>query len=478
VIALWSCLVSELWEGKESIFAVKYGQTEFELEELELSSFEGNFHRSFYNDNMNEEYTGPWRRYILLTIALITAILFFIGNVGVTVGMSFLASKLNGINNDQFLFVGIFISALINTAYVLVTGFIYEKLCVLFTDFENHRTASDYELSFTVKVLLFKTINRLIPLVMIAFINDYFSWGCGDWHCWDYLLVYYRSMLYVFFALQCFQYGWAGWMFLLKKASYKLFEFQKGDKTSTYRKINKYIFQESIKLNFSPSEELDGTLNEFINMSINFAMNALFGVCFPVCFPMSAAIFFISLHFLKFKLIKLCKRPKPVGSATIGACKTVFHLIGYLSVLSNAGLICYTSNILDGQHAVSYFVIIVLGIFILKFMVQRFVVKVPEKMDLILKRGSMVAEKCVKSSKKSGKKRNYIWQEMEPIFKIYGSLLESRPKKKEENAFEEKTPELALKEQMSPDQVKVDIKDEKKMEQNGKIKEEEKNRKK
>ena len=285
-------------------------------------------------------------------------------------------------------------------------------------------------------------------------------------------------MLYVFFALQCFQYGWAGWMFLLKKASYKLFEFQKGDKTSTYRKINKYIFQESIKLNFSPSEELDGTLNEFINMSINFAMNALFGVCFPVCFPMSAAIFFISLHFLKFKLIKLCKRPKPVGSATIGACKTVFHLIGYLSVLSNAGLICYTSNILDGQHAVSYFVIIVLGIFILKFMVQRFVVKVPEKMDLILKRGSMVAEKCVKSSKKSGKKRNYIWQEMEPIFKIYGSLLESRPKKKEENAFEEKTPELALKEQMSPDQVKVDIKDEKKMEQNGKIKEEEKNRKK
>ena len=67
---------------------------------------------------------------------------------------------------------------------------------------------------------------------------------------------------------------------------------------------------------------------------------------------------------------------------------------------------------------------------------------------------------------------------MEPIFKIYGSLLESRPKKKEENAFEEKTPELALKEQMSPDQVKVDIKDEKKMEQNGKIKEEEKNRKK
>ena len=432
IIAIWSSMVSEFWEGKESIFAIKYGQTEFELEELELSSFEGNFHRSFHNDNMNEEFSGSCRTYFVIFLGLITALIFFIGNVAVTIGLTYLSSTLKFINSEQYLYLGVFISAVINTIYVLITGFIFEKLSVLYTNLENHRTASDYELSFTVKVLLFKTVNRLIPLVLIAFIIDYFSFGCGEMHCWDYLLVYYRSMLYVFFVIHVFQYGWASWVFLLKKASYKLFKYPKSKDGTNYQKINKYIYKESMKLNFSPSEELDGTLKEFINMSINFAMNSLFGVCFPVCFPMSALIFFVSLHFLKFKLIKLCKRPKPVGAACIGASKTVFHLIGYLSVLSNAGLICYTSNILAGSHGLSYFVILVMGIFTFKFMVQKFMVKVPDKLDLILKRGSTVAEKSVKGMKKHGKLiSDSKLKTVDPIYKVYGCLLESRQKKKE-----------------------------------------------
>lgn len=240
-------------------------------------------------------------------------------------------------------------------------------------------------------------------------------------------------MLYVFFAYQILQYLFLLLVFLIKKTRYSLFANDNKNKNSTYYEVNKFIMSENIKLDFSPSEELDGTLNDYINMSVNFSMNSLFGVCFPLCFPMSVVSFLISMHFAKFKLTTLCQRPKPLGACTVGASKVVFHLVGYLSVLSNAGLICSTTNILSGQYALSYFVIIILVIFILKFFVQRFMVKVSHNVDLVLRRNSMIASKTVKSSKvqSSGGKKKKMVASL-PIFKVFGTLLEKPKRKKAE----------------------------------------------
>lgn len=377
---------------------------------------------------MNEEYTNSLGRFFLYFLAMTLAIFIFIGNIIVSAVLNYLAENLNYLNSENFAYYAILICASINTFYIMITGFIYEKICVKLTTWENHKTASDYELSFTIKALIFRTINRLVPLVMIAFVNDYFSWSCGvNWYCWDYLLIYYRSMLYVFFTAQCLQYLNSAFIFLAKKAAYTLLKFAKSDKSNPYHKINKYIKKESIKLEFSPSEELDGTLSEFINMTVNFSMVSLFAVCFPVCFPMSAFLFFLSMHFNKLKLTKLCKRPKPVGAAAVGACKAVFHLVGYLSVLSNAGLLCNTMNLFGGSAALSYFVIIVMWIFLLKFLVQKLVVKVPDKTGLILLRSQMVADKTIKN--KGNIAGTYRMSQKQPIYKVYGTLLQSRPKK-------------------------------------------------
>ena len=66
---IWSNTFLQLWKRKEKLFATEYGQEDdMEEKDFDRPSFTGVFIRSFYNDNLNEEYFSPKKRFLRMGI--------------------------------------------------------------------------------------------------------------------------------------------------------------------------------------------------------------------------------------------------------------------------------------------------------------------------------------------------------------------------------------------------------------------------
>lgn len=61
-IVVWSAFFIELWKREQILFAVQYGQLNFEEDEAERPAFEGQYIRSITNDDLNEQFYSPFKR--------------------------------------------------------------------------------------------------------------------------------------------------------------------------------------------------------------------------------------------------------------------------------------------------------------------------------------------------------------------------------------------------------------------------------
>lgn len=74
-------------------------------------------------------------------------------------------------------------AALINLVCINILKFLYIRLAVWLTNWENPRTKTNYEDSFTYKMYLFQFVNTYASIFYIAFFkSDYFVGSPGKYH--------------------------------------------------------------------------------------------------------------------------------------------------------------------------------------------------------------------------------------------------------------------------------------------------------
>jgi len=49
-IIIWATIFTENWKAQETLFAIEYGQTDYEQKEKDRPGFKGFYSRSFAND--------------------------------------------------------------------------------------------------------------------------------------------------------------------------------------------------------------------------------------------------------------------------------------------------------------------------------------------------------------------------------------------------------------------------------------------
>ena len=100
------------------------------------------------------------------------------------------------------------------------------------------------------------------------------------------------------------------------------------------------------------------------------------------------------------KLCQLYRRPTPKGAQDIGTWQSILEVMGFLSVLTNVGIICFTGNFMpDGYDTLAYKVIlflilehVLMGI---KNLVGAIIPDIPEDVEMQLERQSFIVSKVI-----------------------------------------------------------------------------------
>lgn len=168
-------------ENKEISYAVEWGQTDFEEDEVVKVNFKGIWRRSPIDDKKEKYFSQYSRAFRILISVIIT--LFFIVLVLLTVfGVFKLRIYLyNSWKDKWYADYSITIASSVNAIIILIFDTLYYIIAFWMTDFENFKTHTDWEKSFIIKVFSFQFINNFNSLFYIAFLKRDIE-GCLDYN--------------------------------------------------------------------------------------------------------------------------------------------------------------------------------------------------------------------------------------------------------------------------------------------------------
>jgi anoctamin-10/anoctamin-7 len=87
-----------------------------------------------------------------------------------------------------------------------------------------------------------------------------------------------------------------------------------------------------------------GLFDDYSELAIQFGYACMFVAAFPPVLLLAFAGNYLELRLDAWKLTQLCKRPLPRSAEDIGSWQVIFEVIATCAVLTNAGMICYTSS--------------------------------------------------------------------------------------------------------------------------------------
>lgn len=169
-MVIWATLFLEFWKRKESYHGMKWGMTGYEDEEQTRPQFEGIPIKSPINGQEYLYFPAVEKSKRLISSAI--TISGFIALVIAIVGSIFvLKLVLAGIPSTSS--SAAIIASLANAVQIQVMNIIYGGVAVRLTDYENHRTDTEYEDSLIGKTFVFQFVNSFAALFYITFFKPY-----------------------------------------------------------------------------------------------------------------------------------------------------------------------------------------------------------------------------------------------------------------------------------------------------------------
>jgi hypothetical protein len=192
-LALWATLFLEFWKRKANTLSWNWGMTDFQSSELARPDYKGKEEYGVYSKGIwlpldpNRDYGFPlpkkqkyypsfWRS------AKITAslpVLLTLVAVLVVATLAILSFRLFVQSKNSF--GGSLAGGVVNAMTILFFNQFWKRIAVKFTEWENHRTQTEFDNALIVKIFVFYFVNSYTSLYYIAFFkagNKF--WGSSD----------------------------------------------------------------------------------------------------------------------------------------------------------------------------------------------------------------------------------------------------------------------------------------------------------
>lgn len=188
IASVWATLFLEFWKRRQATLAQEWHTDDFEEEEEPLRpEFAATVTRLKKN-----EVTGKMEPHVpklqlysrlagVMSVIIFMIFLVIAAVVGVVVYRAAVFASLSGNSEAQVQrrarLITSATAALLNLIAINLLKFVYSKLAVWLTDWENPPTRTDYEDSFTWKMYLFQFVNTYASIFYIAFFKSGFVVG-------------------------------------------------------------------------------------------------------------------------------------------------------------------------------------------------------------------------------------------------------------------------------------------------------------
>ena len=396
-ICVWSICMLQFWKRSESKYAFVWGQSDFERQELQRPEYQGKLIRSYIDGRHLLYY--PEREYrkklAASTSIIISLICVVIGAVAGIYCMKFALSKKIGTYAST-------VTSIVNTVQITISNFLYTEVARKLVENENHKTQTLYQDSLIIKVFAFQFVNSYASFFFIAFVaatlvpdvgtDPNFLGQCGDINCMRplaiNLAIIFGTRLTITNAIEVAMMVYMN-QTKVKEETEGLTDEQKANLSPPERE---YMLQEY--------DATTDSITIFADIAIQFGFSTLFICALPIACACSLVSNHVKAKLQSWKLLTMYQRPVPQGAQDIGSWHKILSIISVLSVLTNAGLICFTMDVLyknsevssaaasssDGTHRASFspigrlwiFVCFIVSLLVLQFVIADYV---PDETD-------------------------------------------------------------------------------------------------
>ncbi|KAF5303166.1 hypothetical protein FQA39_LY10079 [Lamprigera yunnana] len=235
----------------------------------------------------------------------------------------------------------------IYAAVVYIVNIYYRKLAKYLTEWENHRTSSQFERHYVVKLVLFEFVNNFMSLFYIAFVKqdlDVLKKQLAT------MLIIQQAINNVFEAL-------------IPLATFKFYTLKtiKAEQSILKKSLEKIEYNKDV-LKYIPELSLDDTriqeaqkeakmevyettFDDYLEIYIQFGYVLLFSSVYPLAALWAVINNILEIRSDAFKLCLVYQRPFPRKVKDIGAWQKAFEVVGALSILTNCGLLCLSPQL-------------------------------------------------------------------------------------------------------------------------------------
>jgi anoctamin-10/anoctamin-7 len=401
IISVWAVILLENWKRKESTIALEWGMTAFEDEEPDRPDYKGLTIDSFI-DGSKTLYFPPAMKSVRLGASYSVIFTYISLVILCVVGIYVLRY---GLQKDANANASI-IASVLNSIQILVFNMMYEKLAVILTKEENHRTDTMYEDAMIIKLFSFQFINSYASFFYIAFVAALLDnvevdspenlGQCGAVNC----MIPLSINLAVIFGTRLFVGNVTDSIVPIINKHLKTKAEHEGVEDVHLKET--IAEEDYILAQVTPSDNIIA----YADTCIQFGFMSMFCVALPI-----APFFVLFNNNLKMKLrawrmTKMYQRPVPQGAQDIGSWQSIFAILTTVSVMTNAGLICFTMDLTwetvanggwgasDAQRLWMFiaFQWVVIGF---QFVCGVYIDDVPDDVDIQLKRMDFINSKVI-----------------------------------------------------------------------------------
>ncbi|CAH1183687.1 unnamed protein product [Phaedon cochleariae] len=354
---VWVTLVLEIWRRNSNELAFKWGTIGMTSMDEPRPNFKGAMGYDAITGKIQPQsprYMTYVKMYaVSLPIVFICMLLAF-----VIMMVSFWVEDYLKQNEEYIQFVSL--PSIIYSVVVLIMNIYYRSLATYLTEWENHRTQSQYDRHRVTKLVLFEFVNNFLSLFYIAFIVQDM----------EMLRSQLQTMLIISQAINNF-------LETVQPLAVKYYvmKFKIADKPANPNTPR--IFREKGSEDNTPLKDLEipqllpddprikqamaegkmesyeGTYDDYLELFIQFGYVFLFSSVYPIAALWAVFNNVIEMRGDAFKLCRLFQRPFSRRVKDIGAWQRAFEVLGALSILTNCGILYLSPQLRRGAPGVS-----------------------------------------------------------------------------------------------------------------------------
>lgn len=321
-----------------------------------------------------------------------------------------------------------YLPSVIYAAIVWLMGGLYNKLSTFLTEWENHRTQTEFDNHRIVKLVLFEFVNNFMSLFYIAFyIQDLqmLQSQVAVMLIIQQAISHFQEALLPFVILQWYT-KWHSDIsnkMQKKKRAKKAIYTTVGSSASDSDQVANLETTEAEELDIddtqvqkaiseSKMDPYEGTYDDYLEMFIQFGYVFLFSSVFPLAAFWAVFNNVLEIRADAFKLCKAFQRPTAKQAKNIGAWQIAFELMGAIAVMTNCALLALSPDLRTHFSRFSsvewtlLFVAIEHIILFLKVIIAYLIPDVPHWIDVALAKTDYESTKALRNERSQKTRRH------------------------------------------------------------------------